>query len=221
MHRFYNYRQGVHFYTANQAEATFLNDNRAGTYRYEGVAYYLPGQLTFSGRGNSVTDSFVLPAALSVARTTYTGSDADFTAELRTAETDTYIDLVASESAANFTVSKALGPDEGEYVLDVTSKGTWTITIEQPKVSGALTSFSGTDDGATEIFTLPAGTHSFSYVYRGPSNFIAQLYDANGRYVDLIINKVGNGRGTVELTPGAGAYVLGVVASGEWSIDVE
>ena len=44
----------------------------------------------------------MLPATLSVARTTYTGSDADFTAEFRTAETDTYIDLVASESGANF-----------------------------------------------------------------------------------------------------------------------
>ncbi len=222
VHRFYNFRQGVHFYTANQAEATFLNDNRASTYRYEGIAYYLPSQLTFSGRGNSVTDSFVLPGALSVARTTYSGTSGDFTAELRTAETDTYIDLVASENASDFTVSKPLGPDEGEYVLDVTSQGTWTITIEQPKVSsGGVTSFSGTDDGSTRLFTLPAGTRSFSYIYRGPSNFIAQLYDANGRYVDLIINKVGNGRGTIELSPGAGVYVIGVVASGEWSIDLE
>jgi hypothetical protein len=41
MYRFYNYRQGVHFYTANQAEATYVNDKLYGTYRYEGVAYYV------------------------------------------------------------------------------------------------------------------------------------------------------------------------------------
>jgi hypothetical protein len=40
VHRFYNFIQGAHFYTANQAEATYVNDNLWGTFRYEGVAYY-------------------------------------------------------------------------------------------------------------------------------------------------------------------------------------
>lgn len=222
VHRFYSYGQRVHFYTSDQREATHLINNLAGFYRYEGVAYHLPLRLVFSGNGDKVTESFVLPSALSIARSTYSGAAADFTAELRTAETDTYIDLIAAESASEVDVSKALGPVEGHYVLDVRSRGAWTVTFEQPKVSsGAVTSFSGTDDASTRLFTLPAGTRSFSYIYRGPSNFIAQLYNSNGRYVDLIINKVGNGRGTVELTPGAGDYVIGVVASGEWSIDLE
>lgn len=39
VHRFYNFRQGVHFYTANQAEATNINNNLNHTYKYEGVAY--------------------------------------------------------------------------------------------------------------------------------------------------------------------------------------
>jgi hypothetical protein len=42
VHRFYNFIQGVHFYTANQAEATNVNDNLSHIYRYEGVAYYVP-----------------------------------------------------------------------------------------------------------------------------------------------------------------------------------
>jgi hypothetical protein len=40
VHRFYNFKQGVHFYTANQTEATHVNNTMGHTYRYEGVAYY-------------------------------------------------------------------------------------------------------------------------------------------------------------------------------------
>jgi hypothetical protein len=46
VHRFYKFRQGVHFYTNNQAEATYLNNTAYSTYRYEGVAYYSPDHLS-------------------------------------------------------------------------------------------------------------------------------------------------------------------------------
>jgi hypothetical protein len=42
VHRFYNFLRGVHFFTANQAEASYINDTAGWTYRYEGIAYYLP-----------------------------------------------------------------------------------------------------------------------------------------------------------------------------------
>jgi protocatechuate 3,4-dioxygenase beta subunit len=40
--RFYNFRQGVHFYTASAAEMANVRDTLGGTYRLEGVAFYLP-----------------------------------------------------------------------------------------------------------------------------------------------------------------------------------
>lgn len=40
VYRFYNYLQGVHFYTSNQAEAANVATNMQGTYRAEGIAYY-------------------------------------------------------------------------------------------------------------------------------------------------------------------------------------
>lgn len=40
VHRFYKFRQGVHFYTSNQSEASNVNENQSHTYRYEGVSYY-------------------------------------------------------------------------------------------------------------------------------------------------------------------------------------
>ncbi len=40
VHRFYNFKQGVHFFTSNQAEATNVNNTAGHTFRYEGVGSY-------------------------------------------------------------------------------------------------------------------------------------------------------------------------------------
>jgi hypothetical protein len=40
VYRFYNFLQGAHFYTADQSEASYVNDNLWHTFRYEGIAYY-------------------------------------------------------------------------------------------------------------------------------------------------------------------------------------
>lgn len=41
VHRFYNFKSGTHFYTSNQAEATYINNTLYRTFRYEGEAFYL------------------------------------------------------------------------------------------------------------------------------------------------------------------------------------
>lgn len=41
LHRFYNFRNGTHFYTASEAEKNNIIATLGGTYRYEGVAYYV------------------------------------------------------------------------------------------------------------------------------------------------------------------------------------
>lgn len=40
VYRFYDFQNGTHFYTSNQAEATQVNDTEYTTYQYEGIAYY-------------------------------------------------------------------------------------------------------------------------------------------------------------------------------------
>lgn len=40
VHRFYNIISDSHFYTSNQAEATYINDSLYNTYRYEGISNY-------------------------------------------------------------------------------------------------------------------------------------------------------------------------------------
>jgi hypothetical protein len=39
VHRFYKQYEGSHFFTANQSEATYVNNNLYATYRYEGQAF--------------------------------------------------------------------------------------------------------------------------------------------------------------------------------------
>ena len=41
VYRFYNFLQGVHFYTASQAEATYVINNLSWSYSNEGIAYYV------------------------------------------------------------------------------------------------------------------------------------------------------------------------------------
>ena len=41
VHRFYKFKQGVHFYTASQQEATTVNNTMYGSYRYEGTPFYI------------------------------------------------------------------------------------------------------------------------------------------------------------------------------------
>jgi hypothetical protein len=47
LYRFYNVKQGVHFYTASEAEMANVRDHLYNTYRLEGVAYYV--SLTAAG----------------------------------------------------------------------------------------------------------------------------------------------------------------------------
>jgi hypothetical protein len=41
VYRFYNFRKGVHFYTASEAEKNNVVATLSSTYRLEGVAFYL------------------------------------------------------------------------------------------------------------------------------------------------------------------------------------
>ncbi len=51
VHRFYNFQNGVHFYTANQNEATQVNNSLTHIYRYEGISYYSDAAVIVSNVG--------------------------------------------------------------------------------------------------------------------------------------------------------------------------
>lgn len=220
--RFYKFMQGVHFYTNNAAEAANIRATASSTYRDEGISYYLPSKLTFSGSGNAVSESFILPTGLAVFSSTYSGPSSNFIVDLKEANTGNYGDELANEIGSNVSVSAPSGVDENRYVLEVQSQGAWTVTVDQPKSSvGIRTSFSGTGSKATELFSAVGGGRTVSYSHTGSSNFIVWLYDASGNIVDLVANEIGNSSGSSFVALNSGAYMMGVQADGNWTINIQ
>lgn len=223
VYRFHKFTQGVHFYTSNKGESDNLRATAAGEYRYEGVAYYLPTQLTFSGTGTGVTDSFVLPHGLSRFATTYTGSG-NFISELKDASTGAYTASVSND-LDTASSSTAEGFVEGRYVIQVTAPtgSPWTIAITQPVESAGLVSnFSGSGNQTTQLFTTLAGAKTFHYSVTDPSNsnFFVYLYDASGNYVDLIANEIGTANGESFEVTGLANYMMTVVSDGSWTLSI-
>ncbi|MBC7595415.1 MAG: hypothetical protein H7288_16010 [Kineosporiaceae bacterium] len=220
--RFYKFRQGVHFYTNNASEAANIRATASSTYRDEGTSYYLPGLLTFSGTGSSVSDSFILPTGLAVFRSAYSGPFSNFIAYLNEANTGATFDLLANEVGSNISVSSPSGVDENRYVIEVQSQGAWTITVEQPKSSvGTRTAFSGSGSQATELFSATGGGRTFTFSHVGSSNFIVYLYDSSGNIVDVVANEIGNASGSSFVGLTAGAYMMGIQADGNWTINIQ
>jgi hypothetical protein len=219
VHRFYKFRQGVHFYTNNQAEATYLNNTAYSTYRYEGVAYYSPDHLSFSGSGTQTTESFVLPTALTKFTMDYSGTS-NFIVWLKEANTGDDYSLVANEIGAT-SFSAPVGVDENRYILEVQSSGPWTINLEFPKASsGIVTSFSGTGSSASPLFTIPSGAHTLSYSHNDSSAFIVYLWDGAGNLVDVPVIESGVTSGSVLISSDGGDYMMGIETYGNWAISI-
>jgi len=129
---------------------------------------------------------------------------------------------LANEIGSNVSVSAPSGVDENRYVLEVQSQGAWTVTVDQPKSSvGIRTSFSGTGSKATELFSVVGGGRTFTYSHTGSSNFIVWLYDASGNIVDSVANEFGNSSGRSSAALNSGAYMMGVQADGNWTINIQ
>ena len=223
VHRFYKFRQGVHFYTSNPAEAASLMRTAVDSYRYEGVAYYLPTTLTFFGMGNATTDSFVLPSTLAVFRSEYSGAASRFSVTLREAGTGATVAILEDFVGSNVTTAIPIGVAENRYALDISSEGSWSITIEQPKISGGpLDSFTGTGTTPSPLFSMLQGSRTISYSHDGASDFFIWLVDSRGAVVGTIANESGVSTGSTTITvPTSGDYMFGVLADGNWRISVQ
>jgi hypothetical protein len=77
--------------------------------------------------------------------------------------------------------------------------------------------------GAQELrgVELEAGLAILEGDYQGEGNFIVELYDGAGSYVELLSNRIGPGRSSKPVrVAAAGSYTLNVLAAGAWEIDV-
>jgi hypothetical protein len=225
VYRFYKFRQGVHFYTSNAAEAASLRANASSTYRDEGIAYNLPTKLVFTGTGNFTSESFIMPTGLGVGTVSHS---AGIVAEVKP----------SSGTAEPFILGLAGDPDptstyfpsaENRYVLVVETGGSWTVTLEFPKNStGSLTAFNGTGDQASRLFSLTGGPHTFSYARDPSASYLyAFLVDTSGEFVDYITfydvdlpDESDPATGGVDLAPGANTYLIQVYSDAPWALSI-
>ena len=119
--------------------------------------------------------------------------------------------------------SGAVGITTGaQYLLDIDADGVWAIEITQPREANApsTTSFAGSGDHATPLFSMSGGLQIFDLSYSGPSNFAVWLMDEDGGLEDLLANEIGSYTGSDSASVGGGQYLLDVTASGPWTVTI-
>lgn len=136
---------------------------------------------------------------------------------------DTF-ELLANERGS-FKGSRALGIPAGDYELEITAVGDWTINVDQSLPTQAPSppkKLEGEGVQASDFFALEAGPATFKLTHRGGNFFGPRLVKAaDGTVVVLLANEQGDFTGdkVVEVAE-AGLYLVDVVATGEWEIEV-
>lgn len=74
VYRFFNYQRGSHFFTASSSERDSVITNLSGTFRYEGIGYYVPAGSTTSASAAAAGDNHDADAAAFFGAVPATGS---------------------------------------------------------------------------------------------------------------------------------------------------
>ena len=89
-------------------------------------------------------------------------------------------------------------------------------TIEPANIS-----LSGEGQEASQQFTLTEGLSIFTMKHSGSSNFIVYLLDNNGKYVDSLVNEIGDFDGAKAIgISKSGDYILDINADGPWTVNI-
>jgi hypothetical protein len=181
-----------------------------------------PAGQTLSGQGQQATQTFQLVGGLAIFRMTHSGSS-NFAIWLMN-DRGERVELLVNE-IGSFHGAKAVGVDTGNYLLDITADGPWTVTIEQPRpVSAPLPpqTFTGRGQDVSPFFSLGVGLVRFTMTHDGTSNFAIWLMNDRGEPIDLLVNEIGsfNGSKAVGMDV-SGVYLLDITADGNWAINVE
>lgn len=179
--------------------------------------------IQLSGTGQQATKKFSLESGLAILRMTHSGQS-NFAITLLDSNGE-IVELLVNE-IGSFNGAKAVGiRTKGEYLLDISADGKWSVRIEQPRPSTAPSipkSFAGKGQQVSELFSIGKGLTTFKMIHDGSSNFAILLLDNKGQTIELLVNEIGafNGSKAVGIKKG-GIYLLDISADGNWTIDVE
>jgi hypothetical protein len=207
IHRFYNFIQGNHFYTANQAEATNVNDNLWGTFKYEGIAYYAPTLIrltiedpiltltkTFDGDTTAAVTAGALIGIWPGDTVTVSAVATYDTANVGTGKTITVVYTLAGADAAKYVKPDNYVVSTGVInAVSVTGIGaiTGTAQVDQMLMPGALTPAGATvtyqwqsSDAVDGVYTniVGATTNMYTTVPADLAMFIRVVVTGTGNY---------------------------------------
>ena len=135
------------------------------------------------------------------------------------------LDLLASE-IGSYSGKSSAKLESGEYYLEVSTSGPWTIEITpsvtqiQPKSGGNLITLSGSGDDVKRFSATGTGQRIFSIQYTGTSYFSVWLKDGQGENLDLLASNIGSYSGKSSAELDSGEYYLEVHGSGPWTIGI-
>lgn len=172
---------------------------------------------SFEGKG-SKTQSFKAGGGLTIIRLTHRGPT-NFVVQFGQGDTK---QLLVNE-VGQFAGSKALGLPAGSYSFEIETTGEWTIQVDQsvPKSAAAAPQkLNGKGQVASNFFSLKEGTAKFRLNYSGGGLFAPSLIKSDGTPVTLLANELGKFTGEKEVQVTSGIYLVDVISSGDWVIDV-
>jgi hypothetical protein len=178
----------------------------------------------FTGHGQQVSPHFHLNKGLAVFQMTHNGAS-NFAIKLLDSQGH-YVELLVNEIGA-FQGGKAVGIETaGDYLLDISANGDWTVNVQQPNPAAATLqapqTFQGHGQQASPLVRLATGLATFRMTHNGESNFAITLLDGQGRYVELLANEIGafDGSKAVRIDT-SGPYILDIAADGDWTVSVQ
>ena len=180
-----------------------------------GVEIYEP--IVYSGSGDLVISDIVVPEGIYRVTLTNKG-ERNFIVKAYDASGnghETWANEIGSYSGAVILTDNIDGG-----IIEVKSKGDWTITLEN--IDGECTSnISGYGDVVTPWFTLDRGALVVTLAYDGKSNFIVKVYDEYGKRYSSLANEIGSYDGQVVFNKAQEGvrYWLEVTAEGPWTVD--
>lgn len=128
-----------------------------------------------------------------------------------------------TESWSGYIMDRLQATADGTGSLNDTPEG--KIFAENTHTPGhtptpIIYKFNGNGDDYV-MFTSPgSGLAQFSIAHRGDSNFAVELHTADGDYIELLVNEIGDYNGRTTQRVGPGQYVLDITADGGWAVTV-
>ena len=181
-----------------------------------------PSPVSISASGDQSTQDFSLYSGLAIFTMKYDGASR-FTVALVDQNNNTV--STAANMIGAYDGSRAeYIPSDGDYHLQVTASGPWSVVITQPRPfnsQGTPASLSGNGPLASDFIYLNTGKVTFDMTHNGMNAFNVELLDQNGRLVQTVTDVIGTYKGSQTLQIGqAGIYLLNIDADGSWNVQV-